>query len=258
MKALKLLLALAVVTGLGACTNKDSLKKALKENPDILTEAIEANPAKIMEALNNAVRKAQQQQFDDREKGLTQERDEEFKNPKKPELDESRVWGNKSAAITIVEYSDFECPFCKRGHATLEEVTKKYGDKVRVIFKNLPLDFHPMAMPSAQYFEAIMLQSPEKAKKFYDYVFENQANLGSKKDKFLDEAAKKAGADLAQVKKDMSSEKVKKTIEAQMEEARKYGFNGTPGYLINGVSIRGAYPAEEFSKIIDQHLGATK
>lgn len=164
MKAFKVLIVLAIAAGLTGCMGKDSLKKTLKENPDILTEAIEANPAKVMEALNNAVRKAQQQQMEDREKGLTQEREEEFKNPKKAEIDESRVWGNKSAAITIIEYSDFECPYCKRGRSTVEEVTKKYGDKVRVIFKNLPLDFHPMAMPSAQYFEAIMLQSPEKAK----------------------------------------------------------------------------------------------
>lgn len=254
MKAFKVLLVLAVAAGLTGCMGKDSLKKTLKENPDILTEAIEANPAQVMEALNNAVRKAQQQQFEDREKGLTKEREEEFKNPKQAAIDESRVWGNKSAKVTIIEYSDFECPYCKRGKSTVEEVTKKYGDKVRVIFKNLPLDFHPMAMPAAQYFEAVMLQSPEKAKKFYEYVFDNQTNLGSKKEKFLEEAAKKAGADLAQLKKDMSSEAVKKTIDAHMEEARKFGFNGTPGYLINGVSIKGAYPAEEFSKIIDQHL----
>lgn len=254
MKAFKVLLALAVVAGLTGCMGKDSLKKTLKENPDILVEAIEENPAKIMDALNNAVRKAQQQQFEEREKGLAQERDEEFKNPKQPAIDEERIWGNKSAPITIVEYSDFECPFCKRGYSTLEEVTKKYGDKVRVLFKHLPLDFHPMAMPAAQYYEAIRLQGIDKAKKFHDYVFEKQQELGSRKEKFLDEAAKKAGADLAQVKKDINTEKVKKVVEADMEEARKFGFNGTPGFLVNGVSIRGAYPAEEFSKIIDQHL----
>jgi protein-disulfide isomerase len=259
LKAFKFFMVLAIAAGLGGCTGKDSLKKQLKENPDILTEAIEANPAKIMEALNNAVRKAQQAQMEDREKGATQEREEEFKNPKKAEIDEARIWGNKSAPITIVEYSDFECPYCKRGYSTLEEVHKKYGDKVRIMFKNLPLDFHPMAMPAAQYFEAIMLQSPEKGKKFYDYAFENQAGLEGKKEKFLEEAAKKAGADLAQVKKDIGSEAVKAKIAAHMEEAKKFGFNGTPGYLVNGVSIKGAYPAEEFAKIIDQQLGtATK
>ena len=254
MKAFKLFMVLAVAAGLSGCMGKDSLKKTLKENPDILVEAIEENPAKIMDALNNAVRKAQQQQFEDREKGLTQEREEEFKNPKTPAIADSRAWGNKSAPITIVEYSDYECPFCKRGYATVEEVKKKYGDKVRVIFKNLPLDFHPMAMPAAQYHEAVMLQGADKGKKFHSYVFENQQNLGTKKEKFLEEAVKKAGADLAQAKKDMNSDAVKKLIAEDMEEAKKYGFNGTPGYLINGVSIRGAYPIEEFSKIIDQHL----
>ncbi len=256
LKTIKVFAAAAMVLSLSGCfMTKDSLKKMLKENPDILTEAIEENPAKIMDSLNNAVRKAQQQQFEDREKAQTQERDEEFKNPKQAVIDEKRaIWGNKSAPITIVEYSDFECPYCKRGHATVEEVMKKYGDKVRVIFKNLPLDFHPTAMPAAKYYEAVALQGADKAKKFYDYIFENQANLSTKREKFLEEAARKAGADVAKVKKDIDSEEVKKRIEADMEEAKKFGFNGTPGFLINGVSIKGAYPIEEFSKIIDQLL----
>lgn len=259
MKTLKFFAAAAMIFTLSGCfMTKDSLKKMLKENPDILTEAIEENPAKIMDSLNSAVRKAQQQQFEDREKAQNQEREEEFKNPKQPVIDEKRaIWGNKEAPITIVEYSDFECPYCKRGHATIEEVMKKYGDKVRVKFKNLPLDFHPMAMPAAKYFEAVALQGSDKAKKFYDYVFENQSNLSTKREKFLEEAVRKAGADLAKVKKDLDSEEVKKRIESDMEEARKFGFNGTPGFLINGVSIRGAYPVEEFSKIIDQHLAKT-
>jgi protein-disulfide isomerase len=243
----------------GCFMTKDSLKKMLKENPDILTEAIEENPAKIMDALNNAVRKAQQQQFEDREKGQSAERDEEFKNPKVAVIDDTSViWGNKDAVITVVEYSDFECPYCKRGHATVEEVMKKYGDKVRVVFKNLPLDFHPMAMPSAKYFAAIAMQGADKAKKFYDNVFESQAKLTTHREKFLDESAKKAGADMAKLKKDIASDEVKKRIDADMEEAKKFGFNGTPGFLVNGVSIKGAYPVEEFSKIIDQHLAAKK
>jgi predicted DsbA family dithiol-disulfide isomerase len=89
-------------------------------------------------------------------------------------------------------------------------------------------------------------------------IFEKQGDLTSKKEKFLNDLVGKVGADLAQVKKDINSEEIKKRVEGDMEEARNFGFNGTPGFLINGVSIRGAYPVEEFSKIIDQHLGATK
>jgi protein-disulfide isomerase len=162
--------------------------------------------------------------------------------------------GPKDAPITIVEYSDFECPYCSRGYRTIQEVKEKYKGKIRFVFKHLPLDFHPMAMPAAQYFEAIALQSPEKAYKFHDYVFENQDKLKTGKEKFLDEAARKAGADLAKVKTDMKSDTVMKRIEADMEEAKQFGISGTPGFIINGVSLRGAYPADKFAEIIDRQL----
>jgi protein-disulfide isomerase len=129
-----------------------------------------------------------------------------------------------------------------------------YGDKVRVIFKHLPLDFHPMAMPAAKWFEAIAKQDRKKAAKFHDYVFENQKDLNQGGEKFLKDAAKKVGADVKKAEKDMNSEAVQKQIATDMEEAKKFEFSGTPGFLINGVSLRGAYPAPEFKKIIDRHL----
>lgn len=251
----KIVLLSALILGLGACTGKDALKKTLEENPEILTNAIEKNPLKFMEALNRAAQDARRQQFDDEEKKQSQAVEEEFKNPKTPVIEPERVLGKADAPITLVEYSDFECPFCSRGYRTVKEVKEKYGDKIKFVFKHLPLDFHPMAEPAARYFEAIALQDKDKAYKFHDYVFENQEKLKTGKEKFLDEAAKKTGADLAKVKKDLKSEAVTKRIEADKAEAAKFGFSGTPGFLINGVSLRGAYPTPEFVKIIDRHLG---
>jgi protein-disulfide isomerase len=74
----------------------------------------------------------------------------------------------------------------------------------------------------------------------------------------IEDAAKKAGADLKKLEKDLNSEAITKRIEADMEEARKFNFSGTPGFLINGVSLRGAYPFSEFKDIIDRHLKAAK
>ena len=239
----------------GCNIGKDQLKKTLEENPDILTNAIEKNPSQIMEALNTAVRTAQRKQFEDREKEQEKEREAEFSNPKAPKIDEKRaIRGKNDAPITIVEYSDFECPFCKKGYDTVKEVKAKYGDKVRFIFKHLPLDFHPMAMPSAKYFEAIALQSPDKAYAFHDIIYTKQEDLKTKKEEFLKKAAKDVGADLNKLKTDLNSEVVKERIQADMDEARTFGFTGTPGFLVNGVSIRGAYGADEFIKIIEKHL----
>ncbi len=115
-----------------------------------------------------------------------------------------------------------------------------------------------MAMHAAKYFEAIALQDHATAEKFYNEVFANQGDLRTKKEAFLKEIAKKVGADLKKIEKDLNNESITKRIEADMEEARKFNFSGTPGFLINGVSLRGAYPVSEFKDIIERHLKAAK
>jgi len=231
------------------------MKKMMEENPDIVFGAIEKNPAKFIEVVNKAAREAQGKAREDEEKNEQTRLEDEFKNPKTPEIASSDVvFGNPSAAVTIIEYSDFECPYCSRGYQTVKQIMTEYGDKVRVVFKHLPLEFHPMAMPAAKYFQAIAQQDAAKAHKFHDAVFENQNDLKKDGEKFLEKTAKKVGADMAKLKKDLNSDAVKKSIEANMAEAKKFEFSGTPGFLVNGVSVRGAYPFDHFKKIIDRHL----
>jgi len=97
------------------------------------------------------------------------------------------------------------------------------------------------------------LQSPKKAYAFHDEVFKNQGGL-SGGEAFLDEMVKKAGADVARVKKDMESPKVQQHIQADQEEAKKYNIQGTPGFVVAGVTIKGAYPIQTFVEIIDKRL----
>jgi protein-disulfide isomerase len=185
------------------------------------------------------------------------QREEELKNPKNPEIGSDRaVMGNRKAPIKVFVYSDFQCPFCKKGFETVEELKKKYGSKLMVMFKHLPLPFHPMAMPAAKRFEAIALQSPKKAYAFHDEVFKNQGGL-SGGEAFLDEMVKKAGADVDRVKKDMESPKVQQHIQADQEEAKKYNIQGTPGFVVAGVTIKGAYPIQTFVEIIDKRLASS-
>jgi protein-disulfide isomerase len=245
---------MVVVSG---CTSKQQIQKLIEDNPEIVFQAIKKNPKKFVEVVNEAVKTAQEGSREEEAKQEAARMDEEMKHPKTPVIEEGRViFGNKSAPITIVEYSDFQCPYCGRGLQTVKEVEKAYGDKVRIVFKHLPLDFHPFAMPAAKYFEAIAIQDPKKAEKFHDEVFSNQKELNQDGEKFLKATVKKVGANLAKVEKDMNSEAVQKRIATDMEEAKKYEFSGTPGFLINGVSLRGAYPAPEFKKIIDKQLAA--
>lgn len=257
MKAFKIISLGVLSLALANCApSAKQLKDAIEKDPSIVFTAIEKDPEQFIEVVNKAAQNAQRRA---QEKAVAEEskkRDSEFSNPLQAEVAEGRViFGPKDAKVTIIEYSDFECPYCAKGHATVDEVMKAYPKDVRVVYKHLPLDFHPMAMPAAKYFEAIGLQSADKAEKFYNYIFENQGDFRSKKEGLLKDAAKKVGADMKKLEKDLESEVVKARIEADMAEAAKFGFSGTPGFLINGVSLRGAYPFSEFKEIIDRHLG---
>jgi protein-disulfide isomerase len=259
---LKNLVAAVAAVGflLTACApNSKQLKEAIEKDPSIVFAAIEKDPEKFIEVVNKAARDAQGKGAEKAAQEEASKRDEEFKNPLQATIEEGRaIHGPASAPITIVEYSDFECPYCTRGYQTMKEVEKAYGDKVRVVFKHLPLDFHPKAMPAAKYFEAVARQSHEKAYKYHDLIFENQNELRSKGEAFMKESAKKAGADMKKLEKDLTDPKLMDRINADMEEAKKFGFSGTPGFLINGVSLRGAYPFSEFKTIIDRHLSDKK
>ena len=246
-----ILLVAALVMAV-ACTSKDDLKKMMKENPEIITEAIEANPEKFIDALNNAVKAAQEGQGKKREVDEKKALEDSFNNPVLAEIrsDES-FRGEKDAPITLIEYSDFECPFCSRGFNTVMELMEKYKGKIRFAYKHLPLSFHPQAMPAAQYYEAIRLQSEEKAWQFHDAIYKNQRALQNG-EKFLKEEAKKIKVDMAKLAKDIKSEAVQKRIDADMAEAAKFGFQGTPGFLLNGIPVKGAYPTQHFDDLISE------
>lgn len=237
-----------------SCVSEKQLEgkiaKVLKKNPKLLTDAIEENPADFVEAFQRAVKKAQSQLADRRKQEEEKKLEEAFNNPLKPEIrSDEAIRGPKNAPITLVEYSDFECPFCTRGYKTVTDLRSKYDGKIRFIYKHLPLSFHENAMIAAQYFEAIRLQDSEKAFVFHDMVFAEQRKLKSGK-KFLDAIAKKAGADMGRLQKDLNSEAVKARIDQDMKEAAKFGMQGTPGFIINGIPVKGAYPSSHFDDIL--------
>jgi len=117
---------------------------------------------------------------------------------------------------------------------------------------------HDMAVPAAKYFEAIARQGHEKAEKFHDKVFENQKDLAESGEEFLKKVAKELGANMTTLAKDLKDASLMDRINKDKAEAEKFEISGTPGFIINGVSLRGAYPFEDFKQIIDRHLGTTK
>lgn len=249
---ISLLSFLALFIFTSCAVNESQLKEALKNNPDILTEAIKANPSEFIEALNEAVKVARDDMQKKKEEEEKKQLEEYFDEPLKAEIrDDELIRGTKGAPITLIEYSDFECPYCTRGYKTVMELLEKYEGKIQFVFKHLPLSFHPNAMPAAQYYEALKLQDEKKAIKFHDEIFENQSKL-KQGEKFLKSLAKKVGADMKKLAKDVDSKAVKEKIAEDLKEAAKFGFQGTPGFLLNGIPVKGAYPTEHFVDLIQK------
>lgn len=241
----RILTLLVAVFFLAGCANKDQIAKVLKDNPDLVFDAIKDHPMEYVKALQSVQR------------ALTARTSTEgdFQNPKNPKLASNTTFrGPASAPVTIVAYSDFECGYCSKGADIVEEVLKKYKDKVRYTVKHLPLPFHKSAKIAAQYFEAIQLQDTKKAWDFYKKLYANQGKL-KEGEAYLKSLASGLKVDMAKLAKDVNSAQVLTKIDNDTAEAREFGIQGTPAYIINGVSIRGYAPIEEFSRIIDKHLG---
>lgn len=237
-----------------SCTSdeqfKSKLEKTLNDNPDLITEVIKKNPEKFFQAFQQMAYEARKKAQEDREVNESQEIDRYFKEPMKYLVREDElIRGVKNAPITIVEYSDFECPFCAKGELIVKELLRKYEGKVSFIYKHLPIDsIHPNARLAAQYYEAIRITAGEKAIAFHDKILNNQQKIRLG-EKYFDSVVKEIGLDVSKIKLLASSEKVNTRIKQDEEEARVLGFSGTPGFLVNGIPVRGAYPVEHFEKL---------
>jgi protein-disulfide isomerase len=209
----------------------------------------DAGVAKIGTSLERYFQKKQQEAMKEQEDQATAEAENQFKNPVKIEVGKSAVKGPANAKVTIIEFSDFQCPYCKRGHDTMDEVMKAYPKDVKVAFKHYPLPFHKEAEPAAR--AAWAAQQQGKFWEYHDVLFNNQDKLGQD---FYLATAKELKLDEAKFKADMNSEAAKKQIEEDSELGAKNGIQGTPGFFVNGVAVKGAYPASHFKGIVDRWL----
>lgn len=167
------------------------------------------------------------------------------------------VWGKGDAPVTIVEISDFECPFCSRVGPTLKQIKQDYGpEKVRIVWKHHPLPFHKNARPAHEAAAAVMgVAGSEAFWKFHDLAFANQKSLTE--DNFKKWAVE-SGADAAKWEAAYKAKTFAKKIDTDMAVAQKAGASGTPAFRINGVTLSGAQPVEKFKEVIDQQLAEAK
>jgi protein-disulfide isomerase len=164
-------------------------------------------------------------------------------------IGDSPVRGDEDAVITIVEWSDFQCPFCNRVAPTLAEIDKAYGSKVRLVFKHMPLSIHSKAPAAHAAAEAAHRQG--KFWEMHDKIFASQRDLAPET---FERYATELDLDLDQFKKDIASADVKKRLDDDMRQAQELGVTGTPAFFINGRFLSGAQPFENFKRTIDAEL----
>ena len=167
-------------------------------------------------------------------------------------VDDYAMKGDKSAQVTIIEFSEYQCPFCKRYvDQTLSQIQEKYIDtgKVKYVFRDFPLGFHQNAKPAAMATECVHeLGGDEAYWKYHDKLFENTQALDSDS---LKKYASDMGYDIADC---LDSEKYADEVDADTEEGKSYGVRGTPAFFINGRFLSGALPFSEFEKVIEEEL----
>jgi protein-disulfide isomerase len=170
---------------------------------------------------------------------------------------ESPVKGPANALVTIVEFSEFQCPFCSRVLPTQAQIRETYGNDVRFVFKHNPLPFHPNAMPAAEAAMEVQAQLGDDAFwQFHDTMFEHQQELS--RENLEQWAGQLRGINMARFRAALDNHTHQAAVQADQQLAQSLGASGTPSFFINGRNLRGAQPFPAFQAVIDQELARAR
>ncbi len=164
-------------------------------------------------------------------------------------LDDDASKGPLKAPIIIVEFSDYQCPYCSKAESTVTDVLKKYGDKIHFVYRDYPLSFHQNAEAAAEAAECAKDQG--KFWEMHNAMFANQDKLASAD---LVTTAAGLGLDKDKFKACLDSGQKKQEVQNDFQDGQKYGVTGTPTFFINGIKLVGARDISSFTELIDQEL----
>ncbi len=221
---------------------RQELKAVLDAHPELVLEVLDQNKVAVFEIVEKGIRLKQEQ-------AQAEQMKESLKAPLSPVVDPARpMLGAADAAVTIVEYSDFLCPYCAKAAQTMRELLGRHPGQIRILFKHLPL--HDGAEDIARHFEAAGMQGADKAWKFHDLAFARMRELGDKPEATLAALVKEVGLDPARLAQDLKSKLVSERLAADEAEARRFNLSGTPMFLVNGALIQGAQPVAAFEEVL--------
>lgn len=240
-----------------SCSNheerfKNQVTKAVNDSPEILTNAMRSHPQKFVRAFRFALDQTKQKglaQLEQRKKAKRKEAMEVKYRPeqRKDEL----IQGAEDAPLTLVLYNNFSARNARKAFDIARDLLEQYEGDIKFIYKHLPMEMHANAMISAKYYEALRLQDEELALDFQERLFNNQVKL-RKGESYLKKLALDLGANEHRLMQDLKNQEVKKRIEQDIQEAKKFGLQFSPSFVLNGIPITGAYPQDRFQELISK------
>ena len=161
--------------------------------------------------------------------------------------------GGASAQVEVIEFADFQCPYCLAAAPTVKKVMEAYGDRIRLVYRNYPLPNHPQAQPAAE-----AAQCANEQGQFWPYHDRLFAEAGKLSDADLKKAAVDLGLNAERFNACVDEHRYKAVVEADQQAGIEAGVNGTPAFFVNGRLLSGAQPFEAFKRIIDEELELKK
>jgi protein-disulfide isomerase len=209
---------------------KEQVLQVIRENPQAILDSVQAYQKEQQQSL-----KAAQESFL-----------QEMKTNPKSAIGDSPTTGAAAQQIVLLEFSDFQCPFCARAHDTVKQFMAKHQDKVTLAYKHFPLSsIHPQALPAAK--AAWAAQQQGKFWEYYSALFEGQKQLG---EEFYGSIAQKLNLKLDKFNSDRNSPAAEAAIQKDVQLAQKLGIEGTPFFILNGKTFSGALELSEMEKIL--------
>lgn len=181
----------------------------------------------------------------------------EINQPKQPEApsrvqvsadDDPRI-GPQNTAVTVIEFSDYQCPYCGRAETAIKQIISNYGNSVKFVYRDFPLSFHQFAQKAAEASECADEQG--KFWQYHDKLFDNQQALDTPD---LKQYAKDIGLDSIKFNECLDNSRMAPEVRKDIEDGQMYGVTGTPTFFINGIELVGAQPYSAFEQIINQEL----
>ncbi len=241
-RTIPILLAIFTLFACSPSSSDKAVRQAIKEHPDMVLDALGDRKEALFAMVVEGQREYQEGQRQARQA-------EEMQKPLRPAIDPARsLRGPADAPTTVVVYSDFLCPYCARGAEVLKQFAERHPDSVRILFKHYATE--DLARQAALMYEALAAQDPKLAFAFHDAVFAAQQAVEQTGEPGLFALAVKLGANMPRLKRDMRNPALAKRIDDDVAEARSFGIEGTPTFLIDGVSVRGAAPIGEFEDVL--------